>query len=39
MAQLGIAPSPGTVKDSEALIADEAPRWAEIVKASGTQID
>jgi tripartite-type tricarboxylate transporter receptor subunit TctC len=39
MARLGIAPSIGTVKDFEAFIADEAPRWAEIVKASGTQID
>jgi tripartite-type tricarboxylate transporter receptor subunit TctC len=39
MARLGIAPSLGTVKDFEAFIADEAPRWAEIVKASGTQID
>jgi tripartite-type tricarboxylate transporter receptor subunit TctC len=29
----------GTVQDFEAFIADEAPRWAEIVKASGTQID
>ena len=39
MARLGIAPSIGSVKDFEAFIADEAPRWAEIVKASGTQID
>jgi tripartite-type tricarboxylate transporter receptor subunit TctC len=39
MARLGIAPSLGTVQDFEAFIADEAPRWAEIVKASGTQID
>jgi tripartite-type tricarboxylate transporter receptor subunit TctC len=39
MARLGIAPSLGSVKDFEAFIADEAPRWAEIVKVSGTQID
>jgi tripartite-type tricarboxylate transporter receptor subunit TctC len=39
MARLGIAPSIGSVKDFEAFIADEAPRWAEIVKVSGTQID
>jgi tripartite-type tricarboxylate transporter receptor subunit TctC len=39
MARLGIAPSIGSVKDFEAFIADETPRWAEIVKASGTQID
>jgi tripartite-type tricarboxylate transporter receptor subunit TctC len=39
MARLGIAPSIGTVKDFEAFIADEAPRWAEIVRVSGTQID
>ena len=39
MARLGIAPSIGSVKDFEAFIADEAPRWAEIVKASGTQIE
>jgi tripartite-type tricarboxylate transporter receptor subunit TctC len=39
MARLGIAPSIGSVKDFEAFIADETPRWAEIVKTSGTQID
>jgi tripartite-type tricarboxylate transporter receptor subunit TctC len=38
MARLGVAPSPGTVKDFASFIAGEAPRWAEIVKASGTQI-
>jgi len=37
--RLGIAPSLGSVKEFKAFIADEAPRWAEIVKASGTQID
>ena len=39
MTRLDIAPSLGSVKDFEAFIADEAPRWAEIVKTSGTQID
>ena len=39
MTRLGIAPSIGTVKDFAAFIADETPRWAEIVKASGTQIE
>src|SRR5258706_13162298 len=31
MTRLGIAPSLGSVKDFEAFLADEAPRWAEIV--------
>jgi tripartite-type tricarboxylate transporter receptor subunit TctC len=39
MERLGIAPSLGSVQDFEAFIADEAPRWAEIVKVSGTQIE
>jgi tripartite-type tricarboxylate transporter receptor subunit TctC len=39
MARLGVAPSIGSVKDFAAFIADEAPRWADIVKVSGTQID
>ena len=39
MARLGVAPSIGSVADFAAFIADEAPRWAEIVKASGTQIE
>src|SRR3954466_5341870 len=39
MDRLGIAPSLGSVQDFEAFIADEAPRWAEIVKVSGTQIE
>jgi tripartite-type tricarboxylate transporter receptor subunit TctC len=39
MERLGIAPSLGSVSDFEAFIADEAPRWAEIVKVSGTQIE
>ena len=32
-------PSIGTVKDFADFIADETPRWAEIVKVSGTQIE
>jgi tripartite-type tricarboxylate transporter receptor subunit TctC len=39
MQRLGIAPSIGTVKDFADFIADEAPRWAEIVRVSGTQIE
>jgi tripartite-type tricarboxylate transporter receptor subunit TctC len=39
MQRLGIAPRIGTVQDFIAFIADEAPRWAEIVRASGTQIE
>ena len=39
MARLGVAPSPGTAKDFAGFLADEAPKWADIVKASGTQIE
>ncbi len=39
MARLGVAPSIGSVQDFAAFIADEAPRWADIVKVSGTQIE
>jgi tripartite-type tricarboxylate transporter receptor subunit TctC len=39
MARLGVAPSLGTVADFAAFIADETPRWADIVKVSGTQIE
>jgi tripartite-type tricarboxylate transporter receptor subunit TctC len=39
MTRLGIAPSIGSIKDFAAFIADETPRWAEIVKVSGTQIE
>ena len=39
MARLGVAPSPGSVRDFESFIADETPKWADIVKASGTQIE
>jgi tripartite-type tricarboxylate transporter receptor subunit TctC len=39
MARLGVAPSIGSVKDFADFIAGEAPRWADIVKVSGTQID
>ncbi len=39
MARLGVAPRPGSVQDFARFVADEAPRWAEIVQASGTQIE
>ena len=39
MQRLGIAPSVGTVKDFADFIADETPRWAEIVKVAGVQIE
>ena len=39
MARLGVAPSIGTPKDFAGFIADEAPKWADIVKASGAQIE
>ena len=34
MTRLGIAPSIGSVKDFADFIADEAPRWADIVKVA-----
>jgi tripartite-type tricarboxylate transporter receptor subunit TctC len=37
MQRLGIAPSIGSPKDFANFIAGEAPKWAEIVKASGVQ--
>ena len=37
MPRLGVAPSIGSPKDFAAFIADEAPKWADIVKASGVQ--
>jgi tripartite-type tricarboxylate transporter receptor subunit TctC len=39
MARLGVAPSIGSVTDFARFIADEAPKWADIVKVSGAQID
>ena len=39
MTRLGIAPSIGSVKDFAGFIADEAPRWANIVRVAGVQID
>lgn len=39
MTRLGIAPSIGSVKDFATFIADEAPRWADIVKVAGVQVD
>jgi tripartite-type tricarboxylate transporter receptor subunit TctC len=37
MQRLGIAPSIGSPKDFADFIAGEAPKWADIVKASGVQ--
>lgn len=39
MKRLGIAGRPGSVKDFAEFIADEAPRWARIVEASGVKIN
>ena len=39
MQRLGVSPSIGSVKDFAGFIADEAPKWADIVKVAGVQID
>jgi len=39
MRRLGIAPSIGSVKDFADFIANEAPRWADIVVKSGVQVN
>jgi tripartite-type tricarboxylate transporter receptor subunit TctC len=39
MKRLGVAPSIGTPADFAAFIADEAPKWQEIVQSSGVQIN
>jgi tripartite-type tricarboxylate transporter receptor subunit TctC len=39
MKRLGIAASPGTPQDFAAFIEDQAPKWREIVKSSGVQIN
>ena len=39
MKRIGVAPSIGTVKDFAAFIAEETPRWQEIVASSGVQIN
>ena len=39
MQRLGVAPSIGTPKDFADFIADEAPKWQQIVEASGVQIN
>ena len=39
MHRLGIAPSIGSVKDFASFIAGETPRWADIVAASGVQVN
>jgi len=38
MTKLGISPSIGSVKDFSDFIATEAPRWADIVRVSGTEV-
>ena len=39
MERLGVEPSIGSPEDFAAFIADEAPKWARIVEASGVKID
>jgi tripartite-type tricarboxylate transporter receptor subunit TctC len=39
MKRLGVAPSIGTPADFAAFLADEAPKWQEIVQSSGVQIN
>ncbi len=39
MARLGVAPSIGSVKDFADFIADEAPKWADIVKVASVQVE
>ena len=39
MKRIGVAASIGSPEDFAAFIADEAPRWEEIVKSSGVQIN
>ena len=39
MTRLGISPSIGSVKDFADFIADEAPKWADIVKVAGVQVE
>jgi tripartite-type tricarboxylate transporter receptor subunit TctC len=39
MQRLGIAPRIGSVKDFSDFIAEEAPKWARIVEASGVQVN
>ena len=39
MQRLGVAPSIGSVKDFAGFIADEAPKWADIVAKSGVQVN
>jgi tripartite-type tricarboxylate transporter receptor subunit TctC len=39
MKRLGVDGSPGSPQDFAAFIADEAPKWADIVKASGVKVE
>ena len=38
-ARLGVEPKAGTAEEFAALIAAEAPRWAEIVRLTGIKLD
>jgi hypothetical protein len=39
MTELGFEAKIGTSQDFAAFIADEAPKWSAIVKASGAKVD
>jgi tripartite-type tricarboxylate transporter receptor subunit TctC len=39
MKRLGVDGSPGSPQDFATFIADEAPKWADIVKASGVKVE
>jgi tripartite-type tricarboxylate transporter receptor subunit TctC len=38
-AKLGIDPNPGTPEEFAAIIARDAPRWAEIVRITGIKVE
>ena len=38
-AKLGIDPNPGTPEEFSAIIARDAPRWAEIVRVTGIKLE
>jgi hypothetical protein len=39
MARLGVEGRPASSQEFASFVADEAPRWAEIVKASGVPVN